>query len=47
MNLQFNNNNKCCNKIKVAYMNYINIYYLPILHQIGIVDKQIEEKKER
>ena len=20
-------NNKCCNKIKVAYMNYINVYY--------------------
>ena len=28
VNLQFNSNNKCCNKIKVAYMNYINVYYL-------------------
>ena len=45
-NLQFNNNNKCCNKIKIAYMNYINVYYLPIVYQINALDKQIKELQD-
>ena len=42
----FDNNKKCCNKVKIAYMNYVNVYYLPLLYEVERIRQDINNKNK-
>lgn len=46
LHVNIDNGNKCCNKIKQAYINYINVYYMPIFYESLKTDKEILLKRE-
>ena len=46
LHVNIDNGNKCCNKIKQAYINYINVYYMPVLYESLKTEKEIQLQKD-